>query len=269
MRVLLASLLLLALPACTERRLLPQEAQRIHSLLLVVEPSDEVSVTSSWTTNGWSELNSYNAKAKRFETTVYPSGPAYGHGTSTLRTDLDMRERIRSVLYAQLSGRYQVDPADRRVPAVQQAVNRLGQGDVVADAVKSAVPAGTADAILVVRGPVATLHYNYGQSVGRLERNHSAFIQADYDYFLIDGRTFSVMVATGPSFKPGRGPDAPSMPRASPGKFLVSPHAYRVISGEADVTDMARFRETVMDTIDGTVPLQLVYIGLIPPPSGS
>jgi hypothetical protein len=270
MRALFACLLLLALTACTEQRLLPQEAQRIHSLLLVVEPSEEVSVNTSSYDAGSTAITIWNPQAKRAETVGVDSPPGTSRGTLTRRSGLDVRERIRSVLYAQLSGRYQVNPADTRVPAIQQALNRISRGDAIADAVESAVPAGTADAILVVRGPVATLHYNYGQSAGRLERNHSAFIQTDYDYFLIDGRTFSVLAATGPNFKPAQGTNAPTpMLRASPGKFLVSPHAYRVISGEADATDMARFRETVVETIDGTVPLQLIYIGLLPQPPAS
>jgi hypothetical protein len=267
MRALWACLLLLTLAACMERRLPAQEAQRIQSLLLVVEPFDEVAVTTSWADTRRSE-EVYNPKTKRFDT-ILVNYPVRESGTRKIRTDLDVRARIRSILQTSLSSRYRIDESDRRVPVIKEAFNPVGytvSGPVglVADALEASIPAGAADAILVVRGPAGSMDYDYGYTAGRRERGNTARVQADYDFFLFDGRTFSTIAAIGPSFKPDRRPDAPPpIPRPSPAKYLSAPHGYRIAADEADDTDMARLRDAVMEAIDGAVPLQLLYIGLI------
>lgn len=274
MRVLLSFIVLLALVACTEQRLSPQAVQNIRSLLLVVEPFDEVAVKTRTTATTYQTLDLYNARTKRFEPVrTSQTTSSRGSGTSSFMADLDVRGRIREVLDTQLSGRYRIVPDDRRVPALTKDLGRSGlttegPARLVADALKAAIPAGIADAILVVRGPAASVDYSFW-SDDRLDRTRSAFIQADYDFFLIDGRTFAVLAAIGPSFKPDRRSDAPAMLRPSPGKYLAPPHGYRIVRGEAAEEDMESLRQTVLETIDGTVPLQLVYIGLIPAPAGS
>jgi hypothetical protein len=266
MRALAVVILLSFLTGCVEQRVAPRQASEIGSLLLVVEPFDEIKVTTRWI-----ELQRPrevdNPRTKRMETDL-STREVRQSGTTSIPIDLDLRGEIRSALQRALSGRYRLDPSDRRMPAIQESFNPLGivvkgRAELVADAVEAAVPAGSADAILVVRGPVGSMDYDYGSTPGRRDTWAAGRVQADYDYFLIDGKSFGVIAAIGPSFiADRRSPTA--LPRNPAASFLGKPHAYRIATREYTDEDLAGFRETLRKVIEADVPQQLRYLGLLP-----
>lgn len=267
MRVVMLCVILLGLVGCVERRLRPEEVGEIRSLLLVVETFDEIQVTNAWTEIQRARQE-YNPQTKRFDT-VLSSNEVRQSGGGILRADLALREQIRDTLSRNLAPRYRIEPADQRVPAIREAFNPLGitlkgRGALIADALEAAIPAGVADAILVIRGPPGTLDYNFGYTPNRRERGNAGRVQTGYDLVLVDGRRFAVIAAAGPHFLEDR--RTPGPPRAAlmrPSLALTSPHAYRMATFEADQEDLDAYRETLRQVIETAIPLQLRYLGLL------
>lgn len=265
MRALLACLLLLSLAACMERRLPEQEAREIRSLVLVVETFDEISVTTHWTDLQRSR-EVYNPRTKRMET-EFLSKEVRQSGTKGIRADPGLRAELRGVLERALSVRYRIDPSDRRMPAIQEPFNPIGvavkgRAGSIADAVEAAIPAGIADAVLVVRGPIGSMDYDYGRTPGRRDASAAGRVQASYDLYLIDGRTFGVIGAVGPGLRPDRR-DPAAAPRIPAVAFLSMPHAYRLASQEYDEKNLTAYVETLRKVIESDVPQQVRHLGLL------
>jgi hypothetical protein len=271
MRAIALCLMLMALVGCVEQRLPPEQVGEIRSLLFVVEPFDEIEVTSAWTQIQHTRQE-YNPQTKRLDT-VLSANEARTRGGGTLRIDLVLREHIRAVLGQALSSRYRIDPSDQRVPAIKEPFNPLGitlrgRDELIAEALEAAIPAGLADAILVIRGAPGTLDYNFGYNPKQRERGNAGRVQTGYDLVLVDGRRFAVLAAAGPRFQEDR--RTPRPPREAlmrPSLSLTAPHAYRIAVFEGDEKDLAAYRETLRQVIETAIPLQLRYLGLLEAPA--
>jgi hypothetical protein len=271
-RALVILVALCMLVACVEQRVPPRQGSEIRSLVLVIEPFDEIKVTTHWM-DLQRARQVYNPQTKRMETEL-GAREVRQSGTTSIRTDLDLRGDIRAALNRALSGRYKVDASDRRVPAIQEAFNPIGialkgRAELVADAVEEAIPASSADAILVIRGPVGSIDYDYGYTPNRRDTWAAGRVQADYDYFLVDGTGLGVIAAIGPSFIADRRSPVASPPRNPAARFLAKPHAYRIAAREYDDENLAAFRDTLRQVIETDIPQQLRYLGLLPDNTGS
>lgn len=257
---LLACSMLLALSACADLRLTPEQASGIGSVLVVAEPFDEIEVSTRWTEMEY-YVDEYNYKTKRTERVFRPH-PVRRSGGATIAVDLQVRDHIRTALVSCLAPRYRVNFSDLRVPAIKSSFNPLGvlikgRSQLVAETAQAAIPAGTADVIVVVRGPAGTLDYDFGDDSRYRLMERDGYVGSAYNVYLIDGRRFEVLARS-----------TNSRSAAAP-RRIPTPHAVRLAENRFRDEDLRQFRESLLLVIEGAMQEHLVRLGLLPDPSAT
>jgi hypothetical protein len=198
MRTLLMWLLLALPAACHDSYLSRDQARAIRTIAPIVLVQDTVSVSKYWTvrtivfdTHRTKDGKTY--QVSREETTTRSN-------TFVSPADFRIQDDILAALGRNLSPRYEVVPFAGDAAALRGLIGTTKlhpRGKTFAEKLKETRPPGRVDAYLVVHGPSADLVIDVGESSPRSVGIGAARLGARYAYYLIDGRSFEIMAATG------------------------------------------------------------------------